>query len=360
MQASLSAHLAAFGGALRERGMPVVLSDEADALAALPLIDIFDRAEFKRALRVSLKIRRRDTEAFDLVFEGFWSASPRETAVSRAARDRRVPHASSRKSAGALGGSGAQGRNECEIASGDAPAWSPEALLRRKSFEDCAPDDLAAMEKLLARLAERLATRPSRRLVPARGRGIMDPRRSFRAAVSTDGEFLKLARRRRAVEKPRLVALCDTSGSMDAHTRFLLSFLLALKKVARPTEIFAFNTALTRLTPWLSPGRIGRTLQSLSAGVPDWSGGTRIGECLSAFVDGYLDRTVDGRTIVLIVSDGLDRGDTQALVGAMRAIRSSRMRAMSPRPAGWPPRCRMSISCCPPTTSNPSSACCRC
>src|SRR5260370_25533717 len=119
--------------------MPVVLSDEADALAALPLIDIFDRAEFKRALRVSLKIRRRDTEAFDLVFEGFWSASPRETAVSRAAPDRRVPHASSRKSAGALGGSGPPGRHECEIASGDAPASSPEALLRRQSFADCAP-----------------------------------------------------------------------------------------------------------------------------------------------------------------------------------------------------------------------------
>jgi uncharacterized protein len=322
MQASLPVQLAAFGGALRERGVPVVLSDEADALAALPLIDIFDRAEFKRTLRVSLKIRRRDTEAFDVLFERFWSALPREAAVSRAARDRRVPHESPRKSAGALGGSGAQGRNEREIASGDAPAWSPEALLRRKSFEDCAPDDLAAMERLLARLAERLATRPSRRLVPGRGRGTMDPRRSFRAAVATDGEFLKLARRRRAVEKPRLVALCDTSGSMDPHTRFLLSFLLALKKVARRTEIFAFNTALTRLTPWLSPDRIGHTLESLSAGVPDWSGGTRIGECLSAFVDAYLNMTVDGRTVVLVLSDGLDRGDTEVLVGAMRAIRS--------------------------------------
>ncbi|HYR46113.1 MAG TPA: hypothetical protein VER78_03835, partial [Thermoanaerobaculia bacterium] len=97
MQASLSARLAAFGGALRERGVPVVLSDEADALAALPLIDIFDRAEFKRALRVSLKIRQRDTEAFDGLFELFWSASPREAAVSRAARDRRVQQESPRK-----------------------------------------------------------------------------------------------------------------------------------------------------------------------------------------------------------------------------------------------------------------------
>ncbi|HEY6930181.1 MAG TPA: VWA domain-containing protein, partial [Thermoanaerobaculia bacterium] len=146
------------------------------------------------------------------------------------------------------------------------------------------------------------------------------PRRSFRAALATDGEFLKLARRARAVEVPRLVALCDTSGSMDAHTRFLLAFLLALKKTARRTEIFVFNTSLTRLTPWLAPGRIARTLEKLSASVPDWSGGTRIGECLESFVENHLDTTVDAKTVVLIVSDGLDRGDTEPLARAMRTI----------------------------------------
>ena len=118
------------------------------------------------------------------------------------------------------------------------------------------------------------------------------------------------------------MVLCDTSGSMDAHTRFLLTFLLALKKAARRTEVFAFNTSLTRLTRWMVPGRIAQTLDRLSAGVPDWSGGTRIGECLAAFVDRHLDGTVDRRTVVLIVSDGLDRGDTALLVSAMRAIRS--------------------------------------
>jgi uncharacterized protein with von Willebrand factor type A (vWA) domain len=322
--ATLAAHLARFGGALRERGVPVVLSDEADALAALPLVDVSDRAELRRALRVALKIRRKDAEAFELEFERFFSASAGQAAISRAARDRRVPHPSSasRRTGGAIGRAGSDGESGREAPSGDRPAWSPEALLRRKSFEDCTPEDLAGMERLIVRLAERLATRPSRRLVPAKARGVMDARRSFRATLSTDGELLKLARRRRAIRHPRLVALCDTSGSMDTHTRFLLSFLLALKKVAPRTEVFAFNTALTRLTPWVSPGRVGRTLDLLSAGVPDWSGGTRIGECLAAFVDGWLDQTVDGRTTVIVVSDGLDRGDTEVLVGAMRAIRS--------------------------------------
>ena len=101
---------------------------------------------------------------------------------------------------------------------GEEPGYSPEAVLRRKSFEDYSPADLAAMERLLARLALRLATRPSRRRVPVRGRGEVDLRRSFRRAVAHGGEFLSLARRARPIEKPRLVVLCDTSGSMDpAH-----------------------------------------------------------------------------------------------------------------------------------------------
>ena len=337
-EASLPAHLAAFGGALRERGVAVALSDEADGLAALTLVDISDRAELKRTLQVALKIRNRDAKAFDFVFEQFWSASPSDSAISRAARDRRVPHASPRQAAGALGGSGGERENEREVSAGDTPAWSPEALLRRKSFEDCTIEDLAAMERLLACLAAKLATRPSRRLVPTRGRGAMDARRSFRAALATDGEFVKLARRARAIEAPRLVALCDTSGSMDTHTRFLMAFLLALKKTARRTEIFVFNTALTRLTSWLAPRRIARTLEKLATSVPDWSGGTRIGECLETFVEDHLDETVDSKTVVLIVSDGLDRGDTEPLVAAMRAIHSRARRVLWLNPLLSDPR----------------------
>jgi hypothetical protein len=184
------------------------------------------------------------------------------------------------------------------------------------------------MEAILSRMAARLATRRSRRLVPTRGRGEMDPRRSFRRALSTQGELVDLARRARPIEKPRLVALVDTSGSMDAHARFVIPFLLSLRKAARSTEIFAFNTSLTRLTPWLRSGRVAATLERLAESVPDWSGGTRIGECLARFVGDWLDALVDSRTVVLVVSDGLDRGDVAALAGAMRAIRSRARRVL--------------------------------
>ncbi|MGH9316997.1 MAG: vWA domain-containing protein [Thermoanaerobaculia bacterium] len=319
----LVVHLARFAGALRERGIPVGLSDEVDGVSALTLVDLSDRGEVERALRTALKIRRRDWEAFDELFRRFWgsqgaTADPIEQ-PTRTASDRGSPLRRFVQRHEARPG---EGEPQTGSADGNTPGYSPEVLLRRKPFDQCTAGDLAAMEWLLARLASRLATRPSRRLVPTRGRGTADLRRSFRRAVATDGEFLWLARRTRSVEEPRLVLLCDTSGSMDPHTRFLLAFVLSLKRVARRTEVFAFNTALTRLTPWLSPGKVGPTLERLAAGVPDWSGGTRIGESLAEFVARYLAEMVNAKTAVVIVSDGLDRGNPELLVGAMRAIRS--------------------------------------
>ena len=318
----LVVHLARFAAALRGRGVRTSLSDEIDGAAALGLVDIGDRREVRQALAVALKIGPRDAAAFGELFDLWWSAEaagPGEMAADeRRTSDRSLPMRRS-------GTPGASPRRvveeEREVLEGDLPGYSAEALLRGKPFDACTPDELAAMERLLCRLVPRLATRRSRRLVPTRGRGNIDLRRSLRDAVSTDGELVRLARRARAVEEPRIVVLCDTSGSMDPHGRFLLSFLLALKKAARRTELFAFNTSLVRLTPWVSAAKIGATLERLAAGVPDWSGGTRIGASLSEFAARYLDEMVDAKTVVVIVSDGLDRGDTEMLAGAMRAIR---------------------------------------
>jgi uncharacterized protein with von Willebrand factor type A (vWA) domain len=383
-------HLARFGRALRERGVGVRLSDEADALEALSLVDLGDRDEVRRALRAAMKIRPRDAAAFEELFARWWSKRPpREAAETprpeqprfedpaRPPRPGRERRSDPRLTGPERGPTPATARSE--VPAGEEPGYSPEALLRRKSFEECSPADLEAMERLMARLALRLATRPSRRRLPARGavRGEVDLRRSFRRALAEGGELLSLARRRRAIELPRLVVLCDTSGSMDPHTRFLLAFVLALRRMARRCELFAFNTALVRLTPWLRESRepqlapagggfplrpplgdgggggagrttmprpkeageeirlpgaptarprsagweIDRVLRRLAADVPGWSGGTRIGECLAAFAEQWLDELVDGRTVVLILSDGLDRGDVGPLVGAMRAIR---------------------------------------
>ncbi|HEX4966721.1 MAG TPA: VWA domain-containing protein [Thermoanaerobaculia bacterium] len=324
-------HLAHFSGALRHHGINVSLSDEADGLAALTLIDLGDRDEVRRALRTALKIRQRDVALFEDLFDQLWSAPAATGSSNPIVRDPTRAAPPRPRKGGKLPSRRESEAGEVAVAEGEEPGYSPEAVLRRKSFEDYSAADQAAMERLLGRLILRLATRPSRRRVPVRGRGEADLRRSFRRAVAHGGEFLSLARRARPIEKPRLVVLCDTSGSMDPHTRFLLTFVLALRRVTksdRSTEIFAFNTALVRLTPWLRPGKVDLTLERLAHQVPDWSGGTKIGECLAEFVKYDLDERVNGRTIVIVLSDGLDRGDVAPLAEAMRAIRARARRVL--------------------------------
>ncbi len=347
-QADLVTRLAGFAGALRRGGVPVALGDEIDAAASLGHIDIGDREEVRLGLRSALRVEHRAWPLFDRLFDSHWrlGGPGRERRGSPAGRTRRAPRRwpaevntldelrrtrGPERSVEPADGAGP---------GGGRPGYSPRALLRRKSFEACSEDELREMERLLARLARRFATRRSRRLVPARRGPVVDLRRSFRGALAREGELIDLARRERAVELPRLIALCDTSGSMNPYSRFLLTFVLSLGKVARRTETFSFNTSLTRLTPWITAGNVQATLARFARQVDDWSGGTRIGECLREFADDYLRQTVSGDTSVMILSDGLDRGDTAALERALLAIRRRARRVIWLNPLMGDPRYR--------------------
>jgi uncharacterized protein len=337
MTNDLVVHLARFGGALRTRGVDVGVGDDVDAARALAVVGLADREDVRRALRIAFKIRVRDWSAFDELFDRVWSASPRtDIARNRAAAMRtsgggaplNVPRAVEERETEMRSMRGTDG----------VIGYSPDAVLRRKPFDECSDADLAAMERLVARAARRLATCRSRRLVPSRRREVVDLRHSLRRAIDTGGELVSLAYRARASDRPRLVVLCDTSGSMDRHARFLLAFVVALRRVARNTEVFVFNTSLTRVTPAIASGRIARTLRRLASGVPDWSVGTKIGESLSEFVARHLDRFVTHKSIVIVVSDGLDRGDTSLVADAMRAIRSRARRVIWLNPLAGDPR----------------------
>lgn len=326
----LIVHLAQFAAALRTRGADIGISDEVDAARVLLVVDLADRQEVHRALRIAFKVRRRDWTSFDEEFDRIWTAWQPQSS-------HRAPATARPTVTGGLGRTTGLGATEAgsnaEPPSGidrGLPGYSPDAVLRRKPFDECSASDLAAMEHLLGRLARTLAVGRSRRLVPTRrrGNGLADLRRSFRRAIGTGGEFVSLAYRTRAIELPQLVVLCDTSGSMDRHARFLLAFIVALKRVARRTEVFVFNTSLTRVTASIASGQIARTVERLALGVPDWSGGTKIGESLTDFVSRYLDRFVTHKSVVIIFSDGLDRGDTTLVSTAMRAIRSRARRVI--------------------------------
>lgn len=340
------AHLARFAGELRGAGIQVTPGDEIDAAEALGHVDIGDRREVRLGLRASLKIEFRAWGVFDDIFERCWRSGGRPRPRRRSRHPRSAPRAwrgdgnpladlvrRLERERGA-------GRDEDPGTDGGRPGYSPRAALRRKSFEVCTEKELAEMERLLAQVVRKIATRRSRRLVPSRRGRVVDIRRSFRRSLAQGGELVELARRDRAVERPHLVVLCDTSGSMDPYTRFLLTFVLALENVARRTETFAFNTSLTRLTPWITAGNVAATLRRFARNVEDWSGGTRIGECLGEFADDHLRRVVAADTSVLIFSDGLDRGDTDALERALLLVRRRARRVIWLNPLMGDPRYR--------------------
>ena len=314
----INAHLSLFAAALRAHGIRSGLSDEIDAAAALALADLLDRGEVHRALRIAFKVPHEAWAIFDRLFDEHWGgAAVREVPVA--------PPAFPRDPRGRLqwrwdGERVRLEAQEPELPSGDEPGYSAEALLRRKPFDRILASEVAELERLLERLAYRLATRKSRRLVPARAPGMVDLRRCFRNALGTEGEILRLARRARALEQPRLVLLYDTSGSMDSYTRFHLAFAFALRRVMPKTEIFTFNTALARVTRAMASLNSAQSLERLAAEIPDWSGGTRIGSCLAEFVTLH-GALIHRDTTVVILSDGLDLGDTGLLERSMRVLR---------------------------------------
>ena len=327
--------VARLGEALRARGLSATLREEIDASAALGLVDRDDAAEVRTAFHIAFKVRPRDREVFDRAFDAFWTGrrdprgappSPQTRPAAPGDRPRRRQPTVLRWDPDAR-----KMREEADPPGpGDPRGYSPEVLLRRRSFDDVrlSGREIAAIERMIVRLARRFAARRSRRLVPTHGHGKPDLRRSMLGALRTSGELLTLARRTRAQDDARLTFLCDTSGSMDAHTRFLLLFVLAVRRALPRAEVFVFNTELTRVTPSL--GRFARmargdlrgAVEELCADVPDWSGGTQIGESLAAFARDHRGAGKGREGIVVVVSDGLDRGDPKAFAEAVRAVRA--------------------------------------
>jgi uncharacterized protein with von Willebrand factor type A (vWA) domain len=149
----------------------------------------------------------------------------------------------------------------------------------------------------------------------------VDLRRTMRHAVKFGGTPVTLAFKRRKIRKPKLVLICDVSRSMDSYSRFLLQFIYALQNVIGRVESFVFSTSLHRVTNYFKSSDIHDALDRVAREVPDWSGGTRIGYSLSQFLERYPD-VLDHRTVLIVLSDGLDTGDPELLEKAMEEMQS--------------------------------------
>ena len=237
--------------------------------------------------------------------------------------------------------SAATGTRRPRPAGGEHPGYTPDArspaeavrgVLRPGSCGDGAP--ARAADAPMGRTPEPPAEARAGAARRARSQAQLPARRRHRRR---DGVASRIGAR--ALDEPRVVVLCDTSGSMDVHVRFLLAFVLALKGVAKKTEVFAFNTSLTRLTPWLVAGPDHSRPSSGSR--PICRTGRAARESARASRSSSADtctRSSSSRSVVVILSDGLDRGDTSLVAAAMRAIRSKARRIVWLNPLAGDPR----------------------
>ena len=307
---------------LRERGLQVTPGSSIGAVQALSVVDVLDREEVRRALRLVLVSRPEDLDRFDAVFDESWEPTGGAGAPLPDLGRLAAPPQPAAPRAAAVTLQNWMRPDDAEDEGSDLPLMAPsdEESLARRDFSSFSATDTAAFRRLAARIARRLALRRSRRWRSgSRGRSV-DLRGSIRWSVRTAGELLRVRRRSRRIRRTRLLALCDVSGSMELYSRFLLQFLHALQNTFASVETFVFATRLSRITELLRGAAYEEALHQLGRDVRDWSGGTRIGQAVESVVRDH-HRLLDRRTIVLVLSDGWDVGDPEVLDRNMAELR---------------------------------------
>jgi uncharacterized protein with von Willebrand factor type A (vWA) domain len=204
--------------------------------------------------------------------------------------------------------------------------FSATEALKNKDFSQFTPEEIERAKLLMQRISWEITMRRSRRTIRAAKGNYLDIRRSFRANMKYGGEPIELARRRRKMKPRRVVLICDISGSMDRYSRLLLQFVHTVEQGLSRAEVFVFGTRLTRITRQLRVRNIDAALERVSKEVQDWAGGTRIGESLQTFNTIWARRVLGQGAIVLIISDGWDRGDVEVLRREMARLQRSSFR----------------------------------
>jgi uncharacterized protein with von Willebrand factor type A (vWA) domain len=200
------------------------------------------------------------------------------------------------------------------------PSYSPSEVLSGKDFSSFDADQIAELRRLIQKIVPKLATKISRRKKNDLNAREIDLKRSVKKSIRTGGEVLRLFRRRRKIQKTQIILICDVSGSMDSYSQFLIQFLYSLQNEIKSLRTFVFSTRLTDATPYLRHKDVKTALSRLASEVHDWSGGTQIGNCIRTFNYDYGRTILNSRTIVMIISDGWDRGDTETLGEEMERL----------------------------------------
>jgi len=323
----LLSNLLLFGRLLRRLGMDVNAGRMLDLMQALEHIQIGRKSDFYFTARSLLVHRREDLRFFDQAFELFWRKPAEEwTTLNLSGLDvqsqlRKLPNRQKPPFHPSITSSPATGQSEQNESSRPqvVQTYSDAEVLRRKDFAEMNVDELKRARELIAELVWQLGERRTRRKQPGAGR-LFDLRRTLRRNLKYGGEVLKWAQREPKFKPRPLVVIADISGSMERYTNLLLQFIYSLSSGLNQVEAFVFSTRLTRVSKQLHHRDAERALREVASAVTDWAGGTRIGEALKDFNFKWGRRVLGRGAVVMIISDGWDRGDIPLLRREMKRM----------------------------------------
>jgi hypothetical protein len=328
---ALGANVLHFARLLRRAGLPVGPAETIAAQGALTHLDIGDRAQVRSGLRAVMTHRREHQEVFDQAFDLFWrdpafARMAAATALLDGLRQKEKAPPASRRVAEAMADRGPKPPRDPQ----EPPPLQDAALtvsaaerLQRMDFEAMGAEEIRQAKQEIRRLALPLETLRTRRSRPDLSGPRADLRATLRRSLRTGGELLAITRRRRVTRPRPLVAICDVSGSMARYAQILLHFLHAVSNDRGRVHTFLFGTRLTNISRALRHRDAEVAFEMVSHVVPDWSGGTRIGEALHRFNTLWARRVLGQGAVVLLISDGLDRDGAKGLAEEMDRLHRS-------------------------------------
>lgn len=328
----IAGKLLAFARQARDNGFPVGVEESLDALTFAGDFDLLDREELRRGLRAIFCASTTDWERFDDLFDSFWFYDSERTVIRVSGT---LPRAGGEGEAPSPAPFGAGGEGEgAEETLGGASAAERLAGTDFRHLETA--QDLQAVYTLAERLARRLRWRLSRRQrIKRRGRRV-DLRNTIHRSLRHGGTPLDLAYRRRHPRPIKLVMMLDASGSMSLYSSFFIRFVRGLVENLAQAEAFVIHTRLVHVSAVLRERDLEKAVDRMNLLSAGWGGGTRLGENLRRFNDNYARQVLNGRSVVMILSDGYDTGPPELLAEEMARLRRRARRIIWLNPMiGW-------------------------
>jgi len=266
---------------------------------------------FKYAMTAIYCTRQDELERFDKLFEDYWGMKKELRKSETKYRNKSNLKKKNKGSAVMMGLDGDNAQDDDNEARNTSGATDNDAL-RKTDFAHVEQMQNDILEELAEQLWKQMSLRLKRKTKVGK-KGKINIQQTIRRNLSNGGNMLELIRRKKKMQKYRLVILLDVSGSMDKYSFYLLKFVHSLRANFENVEAFIFSTELVRITDFLNKKSISETLSMLSLNTQTWSSGTKIGDCLKTFNDEHSKRVLNGKTLTIVLSDGLDTGEPDDL-----------------------------------------------